>query len=79
MAWVDTKNRGPDHSDMSISTFPLVKEDDKCPLWECTGDESITPMQECWYCIYSDFRKESSEHQTLSLCHYPLKRNNKGD
>ena len=53
------------------SSFHLVKEDDSCRFWEYSGDASLLPMRECWYCKYSDFRKKHGEHKTLSVCHCP--------
>jgi len=57
---------------MQDDTYPVVKEDDTCPNWECTGGEILAPMRECWYCKYSDFRKDINEHRTHSVCRFPL-------
>lgn len=64
-----TKNKG-----MPADTYPVVREDDTCPHWECTGGESLAPMRECWYCKYSDFRKDISEHRIRSVCRCPVNR-----
>jgi hypothetical protein len=57
-------------------TCPVVKENYSCQHWECAADNSLTPMRECWYCKYSDFRKDISEHRTDSVCHCPANQSN---
>jgi len=69
----------PKNKDMPANTYPVVREDDTCPHWECTGGESLAPMRECWYCKYSDFRKDMSEHRTHSVCHYLMNRSDEED
>jgi len=59
-------------------TYPVVREDDTCPHWECYGDESLTPMRECWYCKHSDFRKDIIEHKLSSVCRYPINQDTNG-
>ena len=58
---------------MSFS-LPLVQEDDSCQFWEYGGEASLLPMRECWYCKYSDFRKQYGEHRAESLCRCPENR-----
>ncbi len=71
---MDSGNMRPKNKDMTADTYPVVREDDTCPHWECTGGESLAPMRECWHCKYSDFRKDMSEHRTHSVCHYLMNR-----
>lgn len=51
-------------------------ENDTCPHWEAVGYTSLTPMRECWYCKFSDFRKETHEHMIYSVCRCPKNRIN---
>ena len=60
--------------EISISpteSYPIVKESFSCPNWECSSAVSITPMHECWYCKFSDFRNDFAEHQNTSVCRNP--------
>ena len=66
------ENMRPKDSGMPDDTYPVVREDDTCPHWECTGGESLAPMRECWYCKYSDFRKDTRVHRTSSVCRCPV-------
>ena len=50
------------------AAYPVVRESDTCPHWENAGNESVSPMRECWYCKYSDFRKDFNEHRNFSVC-----------
>lgn len=68
---MDTKSKN--QANISFS-FPMVKENDTCPFWESTGDASLIPMQECWYCKFSDFRRNVGEHQAYSVCRCPENR-----
>ena len=54
------------------NTYRVVREDDTCHKWECIEGELLAYMHECWYCKYSDFRKDISKHRTLSVCRCPL-------
>ena len=73
---LQTENRQTKDKRMPESACPVVNEDDTCPHWERRGDESITPMRECWYCKHSDFRKDIIEHKTSSICHRPINQSN---
>ncbi len=73
---MDSGNMRPKEKGMKYDTCPVVREEDTCPHWECTESESLAPMRECWYCKYSDFRKDISEHRTQSVCRCPI---NPGD
>ncbi len=74
---VDIKNKKQVNRDLLDSNFPVVKEDDTCPYWESVRDTNLIPMRECWYCKFSDFRKETKEHLTYSVCRCPKNRINK--
>ena len=71
---MDAKNKKQVHKAPLDESFLVVMEDDTCPHWEAVGDASITPMRECWYCKFSDFRKETNEHLTYSVCRCPKNR-----
>jgi len=71
---LDIKNMRPKDQGVPDAPYPEVREDDTCPHWECTGGETLVPMRECWYCKYSDFRKDISEHRARSVCRCPEKR-----
>lgn len=49
----------------------LVSAEDVCPLWE-EGKDCLVPMRECWFCKYSDFRKNTSVLMKQSVCRHPL-------
>ncbi len=49
----------------------LVRPEDVCPLWE-EGNDCLVPMRECWFCKYSDFRKNTSVMMKQSVCRHPL-------
>ncbi len=70
---MDSRNIRQKDKVMPDDAYPLVRENDTCPHWECTAGESLAPMRECWYCKYSDFRKDISEHRTSSVCRRPIK------
>jgi hypothetical protein len=67
-------NKRPENKGMQDDIYLVVREDDTCPHWECTGGESLAPMRECWYCKYSDFRKDISKHRTHSVCRCSINR-----
>jgi hypothetical protein len=73
---LDIGNMRPKDKGMPDDPYPVVREDDTCPHWECVAGESLAPMRECWYCKYSDFRKDISEHRTRSVCRCPINRSN---
>ncbi len=73
---MDTKNTKQLHKGLSDENFPVVMENDTCPHWEAVGYTSLTPMRECWYCKFSDFRKETHEHMIYSVCRCPKNRIN---
>lgn len=52
-------------------SYKKVKEDDTCQHWECVAGNVLAPMHECWYCKYSDFRKDISNHLAHSVCYCP--------
>jgi len=56
---------------VSLDVFLVVRENHSCPHWQPDGDASLIPMHECWYCRFSDFRKDTEEHQTHSVCRCP--------
>jgi hypothetical protein len=70
---LDSGNMRPKDKGMSKDSYPVVREDDTCPHWTFTGGDSLAPMRECWYCKYSDFRKDISEHRAQSVCRRPTK------
>ena len=72
---MDSGNMRPKDKGITDDTYPVVREDDTCPHWEYAGGESLAPMRECWYCKFSDFRKNISEHRTHSVCRCPVNRN----
>jgi len=67
----------PKNKGMPDDNCPVVREDDTCPHWERTGGGTLAPMRECWYCKYSDFRKDISEHRTHSVCRCSENRSDK--
>ncbi len=71
---MDISNMRPKDKAMPDDTYPVVREDETCPHGECAGGEGLAPMRECWYCKYSDFRKDISEHRTSSVCRCPMNR-----
>jgi hypothetical protein len=68
---LDIGNGQPKEKNKPHDTYPVVREDDTCLYWEYTGGESLALMRECWYCKYSDFRKDISEHRTRSVFRCP--------
>ena len=66
-----TKNKKEIYRDISNGNFLVVMENDTCPHWEPAGDTNLIPMRECWYCKFSDFRNETKEHRTYSICRRP--------
>jgi len=71
---LDIENMRTKDKKMTNDTYPVVRENDTCPHWEYIGGESLAPMRECWYCKYSDFRKDVNKHLTRSVCRCPLNR-----
>jgi hypothetical protein len=68
---MQTGNMQPEDKRMPDNTNPVVGENDSCPHWECGKGEGLTPMKECWYCKYLEFRKETDTHRTHSICRCP--------
>ena len=64
----DIGNTQPKGKSIPDDAYPVVRENDTCPHWEYTGDKNLSPMRECWYCKFSDFRKDLSKHLTNSVC-----------
>lgn len=59
---------------MENDTFPIIKEDDTCPNWAAQKKPGLITMRECWYCKFSDFRKQMDEGKTYSTCRCPKNR-----
>lgn len=74
---VDIGNNRLKDNGVPNNQYPVVKEDDTCLHWESAGTESLTPMRECWYCKFSDFRTDIDEHRAFSTCHYSVKGHDK--
>lgn len=49
--------------------YQIVGEEDFCEHWE-PGHGTLVPLKECWYCKWSDFRKEGNDDETTSICRY---------
>ena len=73
---IDIGNTPPEGKSIPDGAYPVVRENDTCPHWKNAGNESLSPMRECWYCKYSDFRKDLNEHRTFSVCRCPINRCN---
>ena len=69
---INIENTQSKDENMPNDTYLVVKETDTCPHWESAGNESLSPMRECWYCKYSNFRKDFNKHRTLSVCQYSI-------
>lgn len=69
---IDIEKKRSKGKNMPDDAYPMVRENDTCPHWEYRGDERLSPMRECWYCKFSDFRKDLSEQLTNSLCRYQI-------
>lgn len=50
--------------------YPLVTEGYSCPHWVGSGG-GLSPVRECWYCKYADFRKRTDVTLTKSICRCP--------
>ena len=74
---IGIRNTGPEGKIIPNGAYRVVKENDTCTHWKCRGDESLSPMRECWYCMFSDFRKDLSEHLTHSVCRWQINQSEK--
>ena len=53
--------------------YPLVTEGYSCSHWTGAG-VGVSPVRECWYCKYADFRKRTDLTMTQSVCRCPANR-----
>lgn len=52
----------------------FVKESGSCPLWEKSELPAVVVLRECWFCKWSDFRRDFNEHKSVGYCYNPEKK-----
>lgn len=43
-----------------------------CPAFT-PRDSAVTPMPECWYCVYADFHLDKPRALDVGICEWPNK------
>lgn len=60
----------------SADGCPIVTAGHICPNWK-RQPGALLSRRECWYCAWSDFRKDTADNLTRSICHCPENRRKK--